>query len=77
MVVRVMSSDNENLGPKLQFSEVVFSLLEFIEFARNSGDEATAREFEMVYERRGDTAYVKLLIPDNPNLKPAIELVHT
>lgn len=69
----VMSSSDQEAGT--QFSEISFSLPEFIDFARQSGDEATAIEFEFWHRRHGDIASVRLLIPNDPQKHPAIELI--
>ncbi|MCA1736061.1 MAG: hypothetical protein LC739_08100 [Actinobacteria bacterium] len=68
-----MSGSNQETS--LQFSEISFSLPEFIDFARQSGDEATAVHFEYYFRRHGDSASVRLLIPNDPKKPPAIELI--
>jgi hypothetical protein len=59
-----------------QFSEVIFTLPEFIDFARGNGDEAVVIEFESVYRRRGDGVKVRMLIPNDINKSPVIETIY-
>lgn len=59
-----------------RFSEVIFTLPEFIDFTRASGDEDTALEYEFLYKLRGDNASVRFLIPEDESLQPVIELVN-
>lgn len=72
----------ESLGPppqpdtEPQFSELFFTVPEFIDFARNNGDEDVAREFESIHRRRNEGVSVRMLIPDDPNKPPVIETIY-
>lgn len=59
-----------------QFAEISYSLPEFIDFARGSGDEALATEFESYYRRHGEGISVRMLMPNDPDKSPAIELIY-
>ena len=69
------SEDENGTSNETLFSELNFTLPEFVDFLREAGDEAVATEFEAYSHSHRDDAHVRALLPNDPNLAPVIEVI--